>query len=368
MPRNMIDANRELFARLAAAGGDSITADVRNQRRAVQTRDSDKEWLKYLDFSVNPHLRLDSTSSFALARFAGDSFLVAIAVEINNPPVELERVTINAGAFTAIVYALNVPIIRSPSLPDQLMEYVFYPIEHGIELIDMEVVAPFFQRIDLFRIAPESAIASEHGLGIRSAIAAVLSAPSSRPLDWSQDALDRFGYMARDPMERSPFHLLFRALTESRDDAAFLALYRCIEQLFPIPAMGSLSAELGISQPALEVAATIERHLGWRRREDDAIAGLFSIFNDEIINRFIKVLGAEVQDQNRHRTVSKKIYELRNQCVHFRPAHALGEPSFVGAWASLTELMLEAVQTLYANYHSAFVVTTQNPAEADIPT
>ena len=334
----------------------------------MRTNSIEKDWLQRLTLTNSSHLRFDATSRFALARFVDDLYLVAIAVEIDEPPAELERIALNAGMFTAIVYDLDVPLVRSLNLPERLLEYVFYPVEHGVELIDMEIVAPFFQGIQLFRIEPGSAIAADSELGIRAAIAAVLRSPSLRPLDWSSNALDRFGYMVRDPIERAPFHLLLRALTESRDDAAFLALYRCIEQLFPIPAMGSLSTELGLSQPALEVAAAIERHLGWRRREDEAIAGLFADLDEALIERLLVVAGVAAQDQNRFRAASKRIYELRNQCVHFRPAHALGEPSIVDDWPSLTALMLEAVQALYARYQGAFAVATQEPAIVGGPT
>ncbi len=367
MHRNMIESNRSLFARLAAAGGESIVAEVRNQRRAVRTDDVEKDWLQRLTLTASPHLRLDATSRFALARFADDLYLVAISAEVDEPPAELERIALNAGMFTAIVCDLEVHIVRSAGLPERLLEYVFYPVEQGVEMIDMEVVAPFFQRIELFRIAPGSAIAADSEIGIRAAIAAVLRSRSLRPLDWSANALDRFEYMIRDPMERAPFHLLLRALTESRDDAAFLALYRCIEQLFPIPAMGALSTELGLSRPALEVAEAIERHLGWRRREEDAIAGLFADLDHALIDRLLVAVGATAHDQNRFRPVSKRIYELRNQCVHFRPVHAVGEPSIVGDWPSLTELMLEAVQALYARYQGAFATASQAFDVADAP-
>ncbi len=358
----MIESNSGLFARLSGAGGDAITADLRAQRRAVRTSDDEKGWLQRVTFTTPSHLRLDATSRFALAQFADDLYLVAIAVDIEEPPTELERISLNAGLFTAIVSDLNVPILRSPDFAERLLEYVFYPVDQGCELIDMEIVVPFFQRIEVFRIDPSSAIASDDELGVRAAIAAVLRSPVLRPLDWSTEALDRFAFMVRDPAERAPFHLLLRALTESRDDAAFLALYRCIEQLFPIPAMGLLSTELGLSQPALEVAAVLERHLGWRRREEDAIANLFADLEDHLIDRLFVVVGAAAQDQGRFRPVSKRIYELRNHCVHFRPAQALGEPTVVGDWASLTALMLEAVQALYAHYKAAFDPSATAPA------
>jgi hypothetical protein len=68
----------------------------------------------------------------------------------------------------------------------------------------------------------------------------------------------------------------------------------------------------------------------------------------------LPVLGAVAQSESRSKPVSKRVYELRNQCVHFRPAHAMGEALTVDNWATLCDLMLEAVQRLYAKYNAAF--------------
>lgn len=354
MPRNMIEANAGLFAKLASAGGELISAELRAQKRAIRTDDVEKGWLQRLTLRSSTHLLLDSASQFALGEFEGDFYLIAVGVEVVEPLPDLQLVGLNAGMFTAIAYQLDVPILRTADLAERLLEYVFYPAEDTCELIDVGVVAPFFQKVNLYLVDPTSAIALDSEFGLRAAIAAVLGAPSARPLAWPETALDRFRYMVRDPVERAPFHLLLRALTEARDDAAFLALYRCVEQLFPIPAIGELSAELGLSKPALGVAAAIEKHLGWRRREEDAIAQLFAELDAALIDRMLPAVGAVAQNENRSRPVSRRVYELRNQCVHFRPAHAICEVLTVDSWPTLTDLMLETVQCLYARYTAAF--------------
>lgn len=355
MPRNMIDANAGLFYKLAVAGGDLISQDLREQKRAIRTNPTEKGWLKGLDVRSPSHLILDSVSRFALGEYGGCFYLIAVGVDVVNPPAELEPVELNAGMFTAIAHEINVPFVRTADLAERLLEYVFYPVEKECELIDVEVVASFFQKICVFRVDPESAVASDIKFGLRAAIAAVLGAPAARSLEWPSTAIDRFNFMVRDPNECAPFHLLLRALTDTRDDAAFLALYRCIEQLFPIPAIGNLSSELGLSGPALRVAATIEKHLGWRRREEDAIAQLFGELDSRLVERIIPVVGAVVQNENRPKIVSKRIYEIRNQCVHFRPAHAVGEVLTIDNWPALIDLMLEAVQYLYGKYSGSFV-------------
>jgi len=350
----MIEANAGLFAGLAAAGGELISADLRRQKRAIRTDDLEKRWLRGLSLRSSTHLLLDAASRFALGVYEDGLYLIAVGVNVLEPPAELQPIELNAGMFTAIAHELSVPIVLTENLAERLLEYVFYPVEKDCELIELEVVAPFYQRVSLYRVDPSSAIAGDSEFGLRAAIAAIIGAPRSRPLGWRTAALERFGFMVRDPAERSPFHLLLRALTETRDDAAFLALYRCIEQLFSVPAISGLSAELGLSRSALGVAAAIERHLGWRRREEDAIAQLFAELDGALIDRMLPVVGAVARNENRSRNVSKRIYELRNQCVHFRPAHAAGEALQVDDWATLTDLMLEAVQTLYARYNSAF--------------
>lgn len=354
MPRNMIKANAGLFARLAVAAGELISAEVRAQKRAIRTNDIEKSWLRGLSVRSSSHLLLDAASRFAIGEYENDMFLIAVGVEVDEPPAELQPVALNAGMFTAIAHELEVPILRTANLAEQLLEYVFYPVGDDCELIDLDVVTPFFQRISVYRVEPTSAIAMDREFGFRAAVAATIRAPRSRPLPWPTTALDRFSHMARDPAERAPFHLLLRALTETRDDAAFLALYRCIEQLFPVPAIDELSVELGLERPAIGVAAAIERHLGWRRREEDAIAHLFAELDTTLIDRMQPVIGAVAQTESRSKPVSKRIYELRNQCVHFRPAHAVGEALPIGDWAALTDLMLEAVQALYARYTAAF--------------
>lgn len=160
--------------------------------------------------------------------------------------------------------------------------------------------------------------------------------------------------MARDPAECAPFHLLLRALTETRGDAAFMAVYRCIEQLFPIPAIKELSTALGISSPPLQVAAKIESHLGWRRREDEALAHLFSVVEVELMGRMRTVSGADVSIDHPFRPVAKRVYELRNQCVHYRPLHRDENTTHFDTWLELCDPLLEVVQNLYAGYTAAF--------------
>ncbi|MDX9943172.1 MAG: hypothetical protein RBS35_00125 [Azonexus sp.] len=351
----MIEANQKLFARLADAVGDLVSSQVLQQKRAVQTDRDGKRWLQHLDIRSSSHLLLSSTSSLALGEYEGDHYLVAVGLEVTTPPAEFECIPVNSGMFTAIVSELQVPLLRSMDLAQQLHEYVFYPLEGEVGLIDVEIVRRFFESIDVFRIDPTSGLVFDREFGLRAAIAAILGAPKARPLEWPATSLERLSYMIRDPDEQAPFHLLLRAITETREDSAFLAIYRCVEQLFPIPAIAELSDALGLSHPALQVAATIEQHLGWRRREDDAIAHLFGELEAPLIDRLLQIVGVVPGEENRSKPVAKRIYELRNQCVHYRPVHGTtnGKQQF-NSWLALSDILLEVIQHLYSRYSGAF--------------
>lgn len=360
----MIAANERVFARLTDVVGDLIPSEILRQKRAVRTNSAEKRWLQHLVLRTSSHLLFGPNSKFALGEYDGDFYLIAIGLEGLVPPIELERVDVNSGMFTAIVSELDVPVLRSMDIVQQLQEYIFYPVQQNVELLDMDLVKSFFQRIDVFRVDATSGLALDKELGLRVTIAAVIETPEARPLEWPNGFLEKLSYMVRDPKEQAPFHLLLRAVTEVREDSAFLAVYRCIEQLFPIPAIAELSAALKLSDPALQVAATIEQYLGWRRREEDAIAHLFGELDQTLVDRMLTVLGLALSE-NTSRPVAKRVYELRNQCVHYRPVH--GSPnggSLFSGWLLLTELLLEVVQNLYARYTDAFTTPVNSTASA----
>ena len=355
MVRKMIDANIALFASLSEAVGDLVHEDVRRQKRAIQTSAEEKMWLKYFSLRSPPHLVLGPLSRFVLGDFQDELYLIAIGVDISSPPDDLQKIPVNSGMFTAVVSELNVPLANIPDLPQLLHEYVFYPVEEGkTELLAMDIVRPYVESFSIFKVDSASALALDPTHGLRAALVATLCSPRSVPLALPQTSLDRFGYMARDPVECAPFHLLLRALTETRGDAAFLAIYRCIEQLFPIPAIKNLSTELGIFSPPLQVAAKIESHLGWRRREDEALEHLFSEIDAKLIECMRSVSGANPSTENPSRPVAKRVYELRNQCVHYRPIHRDENSSHFDTWLELCDPLLAVVQRLYAGYKAAF--------------
>jgi hypothetical protein len=350
----MITANQDVFRLLAAAAGNDVSAERTSEARAISTNADDKNWLKHLKIVSSPDLVIDSTSQFAIAALDDYLYLICVAVDVVAPPPELKPIELNAGIFTAIIHELDIPIIRQRALDQSLREYVFYPTDSPCEMFEWTLISQYFPEIRVFRISPDSAISQDPQNGLRAAIAAVIGAPSSRPMNWCETSLDRLSVMIRDPDERAPFQLLLRALTERRGDAVFLSLYRCLEQLFPIPVIDELSTELNISTRAIGVAAAIEKHLGWRRREEDALVQLFASLEGQLIEKIKLLFDNNAQMTDAHAFAAKSMYRLRNNSVHFRPAHSQTRVSAVADGPSLWDAMLEVIQVLYARYRDAF--------------
>ena len=185
------------------------------------------------------------------------------------------------------------------------------------------------------------------------ALAAVLDARGARPLIWKDETLDRLRIMVMDPNEKAPFHLLFRMLTEYRGDSAFLDVYRCIEQLFPLPKISALCGELGISMSAMQVAKKLEAHLGWRRSEIESLMQLMSSAPSRILDKLKVLLKIPDNTADPAIAIAKSIYDLRNRSVHFRAIHSDDIDSDPPDWLGLADVLLEFVQILYLeNSHS----------------
>lgn len=355
MARTMIAANQAIFSKLASVAGSLVAPAVAAQRRAVATTSLEKQWLKQTEFLSSTHLELGPNARLVFARFDGGTYLISIGVGISTLPEHIESIEINAGLFTAIAADLDLPLVHAANLGAELCEYIFYDTGDArpAELIDQAILRKYYTSVYAFRIDGASSLLCDDFASFRIAIAFILGANSSVPLAWSNAARALIMSMVHDVAERAPFHLIFRAITESRKDAAFLSIYRCIEQLFPLPRVNELVADLQIARPPMEVARSLERLLNWRHREEDALALLFEHLDQALIGRIASAAQMPAQDWS-PRSVAKKVYELRNGSVHFRPIHAAASQNIQHAWMDLSEALLEAVDILYRTHAGAF--------------
>ena len=358
----MKEINQRLFSRLGGVAGKLVSKALLDVPRAIETNQVGKNWLKNAKVKKTPHLTLGPKAQFAIAAFDNRHFLVAVGVEIILPDVsDILPIELNSGAFTLFATELEVPFNELADIGHELAEHVFIPLNEESDkavILPMDVVERYFEKISLFEIQADSSLISDDAKDYRIALAAVLCANTARPLAWSSRTMERLGEMAMDRNEKAPFHLLFRMLTESRGDAAFLDVYRCIEQLFPLPKIATFCDELGVTIPAMQVARSLEHHLGWRRPEIESLTQIMAGAPSSLLDQLREFFQIAVGTSDQAGAIAKAIYDLRNRHVHYRALHAADIEALPPDWLNLADLLLELVQFLYAENANAFKVSS----------
>lgn len=311
----MVEINQKLFSRLGVAAKELVRPDILSFPRAIATDTEGKNWLKNAKVKKSPHLALGPRAQFAIVTLDDCYFLAAVGVEINlSSESDLCQIELNSGAFTLLATELEASINESNNTKYELLENVFIaPINEGekVVLLQMNIVERYFSKISLFKIRAGSSLISDESKDYRIALAAVLCSNAARPLEWPSQTLERLSEMAMDRNEKAPFHLLFRMLTESRGDAAFLDVYRCIEQLFPLPKIATLCSDLGVTIPAMQVAKSLEQHLGWRRPEIESLIQIMDSAPSHLLDKFCTFFKITVNTKEPANAIARTIYDIR---------------------------------------------------------
>jgi hypothetical protein len=359
----MITANSTVFTRLAGEIPD-LGVQLRATKRAIRTTEDEKKWLREVKFRTPATLRVAGPMFFAIAEYGERTYVLAVGIELTDTPDDLRPMVVNAGLLTAALAEIDVPINRSSTTNTELSENIFYPTDDPYVEYEVADVAKYFYALQAFEVAPESSLLTANDLDNRVGLAAVLGAPNISYVSWNAAARANLAAMARDPMIEPPFHLLIRALTENRNDAAFLSLYRCIEQLFPFPKIERLRSEMSISMTSLQISQVIEAILGWRNREDIAITELFEFVDATCTSQLALCMGIDEnpvatgdQNGNLGRRVARRLYDIRNQSVHYRPIHRSEDAVTAENWIFLLEHVSSCVGDMYRHFTPAIRAT-----------
>jgi hypothetical protein len=140
--------------------------------------------------------------------------------------------------------------------------------------------------------------------------------------------------------------------------ALFLALYRCLEALYAHSQTHRLMSDLGIDRPWTDMAQTLEAALGWHPREEPSLEALLCHAIPDDLKAVASALNSEIPQNSRVEVyVAKKIYQLRNSLVHYRPFHH--SIDFEGVdWNRLCE----AVALLVLHIHGETFATSKKYA------
>lgn len=344
MSRHMIDANKRLFAKLA--GSLPSNNDVGPVPRYVATKGAEKQWLKEAVFSLSHELVLGDRQFFAFCKYRHERFVISVGDLIQDLPSELEECDANAGIVTAILAELDIPVVNAPEIADALRQYVFFPSTDVSVKYEAAEIRRYFEPFRLLRVLEKSANDDEYDARLSVLLAARVQ--QTHRLQYLPTTLELCDRIARDSTVLFPFHLLTRSLLERRWEYVFLAIYRCIEQLYPIKSAAAVRDRLNVTKTSAgEVAFVLEDVLSWRKKEDEALHDLFKSVNHSCLSDLRVALCLTAQSPQ---SIARAVYRLRNDCVHFRPYQAQTLPTKAIQWAQLVDALLQSAAEMYAEH------------------
>lgn len=348
----MVTANKDVFARLADFAGELITPDERNKIRYITTNEEEKKWLKSLKVeskqSILPRL------ATSLLSFEDKLYLVIVGWDSNKiktggsfVPEEL-----NAGMMTALVQELSIPI-RQHASSLEMMDTIFSQSQE--EMPDdytghtVSEIIPFFEPVTVYQILDDSPVSGDDI--VRLSTLFISQNPQNLILPFSSETIEVFQDIVTNGSESIPYESFLLSLTSFSWRYAFLGIYQCLERLFPVPFLRDVFNNLSMNSDFSEFVNQIERNMGWRANEKEAIRRFFRNASDEVAKIFytLKVGDEKDIDQAELEKLADWFYEVRNSIVHFR--FGLPELKFDNTqWDLLlrgTILLTEHVYALY---------------------
>nr|WP_295237250.1 hypothetical protein [uncultured Brevundimonas sp.] len=266
-------------------------------------------------------------------------------------PPGLEVVDATPGLFAVAVLTAKVrPISSYPATGSQAFAIkdlldTQYMGSAGYEGHELDDVARLFPELTVYRASEDRAYLEidERVLG-----SILVRAYIDGPIAMDDETLVTLTRVFEDDSDLIPFRNLVQGFLSISWENLFVEIYRCIEQLYALPRIEALKAELTYPSAARELAKILEDRLAWRPKEADAFEALVRMCDEAIVSRLFGGLESAAKDSHSERCADavSELYNLRNRIVHYRPAHdriAKSDES----WNVIIRGMLDVVAQLY---------------------
>ncbi|WP_412554502.1 hypothetical protein [Shimia sp. MIT1388] len=222
------------------------------------------------------------------------------------------------------------------------------PTYEGHEISD---VMQLFEDVSLFRIDPNSDLASCNKWFLAAYIAACCSA--FRTKSFPQDTSEKLNALLQ--LKNSNPELIFYAVTSIHLRQCFLEVYRGLETLFYLPWMKLLKDELSFTGSGRSLASTLRKSIGWRQKEKESICELFALADNAMVmdNRINSLPSFKDLnfDEVNNQAIARRIYKIRNILVH---QEDYDDPSPINltqeCWPVLVDYLLDVTVHLYTTF------------------
>lgn len=144
-----------------------------------------------------------------------------------------------------------------------------------------------------------------------------------------------------------PFRGFSRAAFDSDPRTLFMALYRCLENLYAYARVSELVIELELESTWVQAAEMLARRIKWRPQEESSLGDVLTLCAQEApIQQLFDALPGDVSSApsqaNLPRSTAARLYSVRNAIVHVRPG-LIGIDEEVQHWDRLCMLLSRCV-------------------------
>lgn len=144
-----------------------------------------------------------------------------------------------------------------------------------------------------------------------------------------------------------PFSLVLQGMISFSWQSFYLEVYRCIENMYPLSRLKSLSSNWPPNRSLRNLAMLLEKELAWRPREEEALAAILRECSSTAIEALHAALSDSLPPPNDlHAASAKLVYNTRNELVHFRPRLPTAEKSDE-VWDSQVRALAGCLDEIY---------------------
>jgi hypothetical protein len=345
--RNMIDAHTRVFTSLDSfclAQNDPVR-NAGAARWIAGSGQVDKGRLLFAELKSS----LSFAASIKVARFdlAETSFLCTVGLDLPEDIDFLREEELGGGMLTVILSELAPLPIRSSLAIRDVVEVEDKGSNPNYKGHAPQSIAQLFPAIRFF--STENLAEEE----TQRVFFLLCLSDTTRATLWMNSQLrETLRLIAELSPIAIPYRTLCRSVFDTDPSAVFMALYRCLEALYAYSHTTKLMSRLGIHEPWSDVAQVLEETLSWRPREEQSLGALLRHAVVEDLRTILAALGDNAADEgdivNR---ATKRIYNLRNSLVHYRPFHQSFQIEKVN-W----NLLCEATALLVLHVYDSVVV------------
>ena len=298
-------------------------------------------------------IKLSLIDSAAIIRFDERHYFgVAGLEEPQTLPSGLKQIDITPGLFASFVVEVGLDASATAAEIRDIVEG-FSSVDNDYQGHDLSDVANLFPKILFYEVNQSYVYART----IERILGSYISRGySGGPLSFKSDTLIEIATFFENGSDWIPFSLPLRGMFSFSWDGLFLDLYRCIEQLYAVPRITRLTEKWATSESIINLAKLLEDVLSWRPKEDESLELLFRDLDVELckdIRDGFQFVTVKESSSNPSIVASKRMYALRNSCVHFRPTtqnKKITDPQ----WNRIISLMLKIIGDLYHKFGRRF--------------